>query len=219
MPYKTPEEQRARNQRYLAEHREENKARCKANYEAHKEERKQKMRERHAANREEENAKRREWTRTHPEEAAKTHRNYYQSHKEEQSAHKKAYNKAHPEKQRERNRNYVRTHRKQNYEYVKRKTAELKEEVFTHYGNGKCACVKCGYDEDLRGLVLDHINGNGAQHRKALKKTGRAFYALLKRTGYPAGFQTLCAICNNIKVDEENEHKAKYASKTKEKEL
>jgi hypothetical protein len=77
----------------------------------------------------------------------------------------------------------------------------LKQEVFTAYGGP--VCVYCGFD-DIRALQLDHINGKGEQDRLS-HSTSRTIYARLKRDGFPAGFQVLCANCNFIKRSTNNE--------------
>lgn len=49
-------------------------------------------------------------------------------------------------------------------------------------------------------LQFDHINGGGNLHRAQEKITGGNGLAVwLKRHGWPAGFQTLCANCNLTK--------------------
>ena len=73
----------------------------------------------------------------------------------------------------------------------------LRTEVLTHYGNGRCACVRCGFT-DIRALSIDHINGGGAQDRKKVG-SGVRFYKWLKDMGYPQGYQTLCMNCQFIK--------------------
>jgi hypothetical protein len=80
----------------------------------------------------------------------------------------------------------------------------LKEDVLTHYGRGKLACVKCGFS-DIRALSIDHINGGGNKERKKLKIGGRPFYSYLKASNYPEGYQTLCMNCQWIKRVENNE--------------
>jgi hypothetical protein len=79
----------------------------------------------------------------------------------------------------------------------------LKRETLTHYGNGECACVVCGFN-DVRALTLDHIKAIGRDKRRA---TGVSFYRKLQRDAYPEGYQTLCANHQMIKMFEENEWK------------
>lgn len=88
----------------------------------------------------------------------------------------------------------------------KEKNKMVKPETLTHYGNGKLACVKCGF-EDIRALTLDHIIPIGRQKRRV---TGVQFYRQLQRQGYPEGYQTLCANCQMIKMFGGNEWKLNY---------
>ena len=94
---------------------------------------------------------------------------------------------------------YDRQYRQSNTFKLKdsRKPYNLKLDALTRYGNGKCACVICGYSNDL-ALSIDHINGNGAEHR-ASKYVGSHFYQWLKSNKYPEGYQTLCMNCQFIK--------------------
>jgi len=97
-----------------------------------------------------------------------------------------------------------------------------RQEVFTHYGNGKCACVRCGFD-DIRALSIDHINGGGNEHRRELQAArpshrgmgGTDFYRWLKQHDYPEGYQTLCMNCQFIKQLEDNERKRTELQKQK----
>ena len=68
--------------------------------------------------------------------------------------------------------------------------------VIEHYGgiNPKCSC--CG-ESMYEFLTIDHISGNGNQHKKAIKKTGDAFYGWLINNNYPEGYQVLCMNCNH----------------------
>lgn len=83
--------------------------------------------------------------------------------------------------------------------YHKKMVKELRVAVFANYGGAKCAC--CGECEILF-LTLDHIENNGATHRKSVMggSTGRAgwkFYEWLKRKHYPPlPLQVLCYNCN-----------------------
>lgn len=76
--------------------------------------------------------------------------------------------------------------------------AAIKDEALTQYG--RC-CARCGFDNPL-ALVVDHVDDNGAEERKALGGqhfAGWNFYSHLRRQGWPDGYQTLCANCNMIK--------------------
>jgi len=96
---------------------------------------------------------------------------------------------------------------KRKRDWVRNHNQKLKIEVFTHYGNGKCACVKCGYS-DIRALSIDHVESKRKSH--TIEKTGKALWGRLKKTGYPEGFQTLCMNCQFIKRVENNEMSRKY---------
>jgi len=74
----------------------------------------------------------------------------------------------------------------------------IKSSVLTHYGNGKCACVDCGFG-DIRALSIDHIDGSGAKHRKSIGRGGLSFYQWLVDNKFPEGYQTLCMNCQFIK--------------------
>ena len=117
---------------------------------------------------------------------------YYQAHKVEMIEKAKQYNRIHK---------VVRT------EHYWQYRAQLKLEVLTHYGNGKCACAQCDFD-DIRALSIDHINGKGNEHRRVLGTTGgRPFYVWLKRNNFPEGYQTLCMNCQYVKRFEEKEYR------------
>lgn len=82
---------------------------------------------------------------------------------------------------------------------VKRRKSKDKIAAFTHYGQ------KCAYCADSRQLFLtiDHINNDGAVHRRNLrtgKQGGHDIYAWLRKNNYPVGFQTLCYNCNCVKA-------------------
>jgi hypothetical protein len=67
-----------------------------------------------------------------------------------------------------------------------------KETIFHHYGL-ECSC--CG-ESNLAFLQIDHINNDGAKHRKVLRKNGTTLYRWLIKNNFPEGYQTLCANCN-----------------------
>ena len=79
--------------------------------------------------------------------------------------------------------------------------------ALVHYGNGKCACVKCGFD-DVRALSIDHIDGRG-NHFRQQNPMGGQVYHWLKMQGYPTGYQTLCMNCQFIKRSDNKESSIK----------
>ena len=72
---------------------------------------------------------------------------------------------------------------------------ELKRSVFEHYG-GRCQC--CG-ESRLAFLTMDHVDGDGAVHRK-VDPTAIHIVQWLVRNHLPAGFQVLCWNCNCSKA-------------------
>jgi hypothetical protein len=115
-------------------------------------------------------------------------REYRQANLERLRAEARAYAVANPAEAAERHRNWFNG---------------LRAAVFGHYGE-RCAC--CGATDDL---VIDHVNGNGEEHRSDLfghrprwnGKTAStaSFYRWLVSSGFPPGFQTLCRPCNSSK--------------------
>ncbi|MFE1396776.1 hypothetical protein ACFW53_02415 [Nocardiopsis dassonvillei] len=45
-------------------------------------------------------------------------------------------------------------------------------------------------------LTIDHVDNNGAEHRREIGGGGEKLYRWLKREGYPPGYQVLCFNCN-----------------------
>ena len=77
---------------------------------------------------------------------------------------------------------------------------KIKKETLSHYSNGELKCATCGYNKNINGLELDHIEGRGSKSRKELGADGGWNYMeKLKKLGFPPGYQVLCATCNKIK--------------------
>ena len=84
-------------------------------------------------------------------------------------------------------------------EYRQQYYRDIKNEVFAAYGGSVCKC--CGVTA-LEFLSIDHINNDGAAHRKEVNgnsQDGRNILYWLKNHGYPPGFQVLCHSCNFAK--------------------
>ena len=77
-----------------------------------------------------------------------------------------------------------------------------KRQEFLQKMGGKC--VKCGFS-DWRALQVDHINGGGGKEIKTIGSSYPRYYKkiLADKDGK---YQLLCANCNWIKKDENNEN-------------
>lgn len=74
-------------------------------------------------------------------------------------------------------------------------------------------CVRCCFD-DVRALVIDHIDGGGSQHRRDSVSVWVMNKYVLE---HPEEFQVLCANCNQIKRHENDEWAGKaYVAKVQE---
>lgn len=83
-------------------------------------------------------------------------------------------------------------------DYMRGYKKRVRAEVFAYYGTC-CAC--CGTTENLS---IDHVDGNGAEHRQELfgdqtDRGGYRFQLWLRRNGFPPGYQVLCVPCNTSK--------------------
>jgi hypothetical protein len=130
---------------------------------------------------------------------------YNEKHRAEKNAHERLYNKNNPEKISAAHHRWYDNMKsdpitEQDYRIKRRdQRNQIKLEVLTHYGNGRCQCVMCGESRPAC-LSIDHINGNGYKLRKSgIEKKGRSLYPSLKKQGYPKGYQTLCMNCQFYK--------------------
>lgn len=145
---------------------------------------------------------------------------YYENHRDLFKKNGKTYREHNSEKIRLRSKErYYQKPRKRKDYYMrnkerikiqsKNKRLEIKTEVITHYGNGECKCIRCGF-ADIRALSIDHINGNGNQHRKENQYLrGNHVYEWLRKNKFPEGYQTLCMNCQLIKRSENQEYRYK----------
>ena len=82
--------------------------------------------------------------------------------------------------------------------------------TLSHYSKN-LECANCG-ETDLVVLSVDHINDDGARHRREIAKNARSgggsnFYRWAKKHNYPSGFQVLCMNCQWIKL---SKHRGTY---------
>ena len=121
-----------------------------------------------------------------PDKARATNRRYYLKNRDAVRTSNKQYYQAHRDQ-----------YAKQNHDRYQRIKRDCTQLVFDHYGRS-CAC--CGETIPLL-LTIDHINNDGAKHRRQLSgsrtgKVGAWFYKWLVDNGLPPVYQTLCWNCN-----------------------
>jgi hypothetical protein len=102
-----------------------------------------------------------------------------------------------PQKYREHQRSF-RVNNLERFAALKKQSGiRRKLRVFHAYGGPKCVC--CG-ETILSALTIDHINNDGAAHRRELngnsRGLGNTMYFWLEQNNFPSGFQVLCYNCN-----------------------
>src|SRR3990167_2782356 len=96
----------------------------------------------------------------------------------------------------ESSRRYSREHATEISEKRKAQRRILKQKVINGYG-GKCECCN---ESILEFLTLDHINDDGAEHRRKLRsRQSRRLYDDIIWRNFPSGFRVLCFNCNSAR--------------------
>jgi len=125
-------------------------------------------------------------------------RAYARAHSEELKQYRKVWYQVNLEEIKRKSHIYYQTHKKQHAVTNQENRDRTKFEVYSHYSGGTPLCAHCSIT-DIDILSIDHINNDGAKHRKLIgqvRTAGASIYYWLKRNGYPKGFQVLCYNCN-----------------------
>ena len=124
------------------------------------------------------------------------HLEYRKAHMEKFAANAREYRKRNQEVYRERMRIRGRELYWENPQHHRSKAIsqrkKLRDSVFSAYGGYVCNC--CG-ETIPEFLTLDHINNDGAEHRKMIGTGGNNLLQWLKKHSFPEGFQVLCWNC------------------------
>lgn len=116
--------------------------------------------------------------------------------KQHNEACQKSYQK-NKSKYKEPHRKYMQRTREIRRKHYRNYRNALRKEVFQHYSPTlSCAC--CG-ETHFEFLQIDHIHGDGSNHRKRDKARDTILW--LKKNNYPEGYQVLCVNCNFAKRD------------------
>lgn len=104
------------------------------------------------------------------------------------------HQRANREQANSRSRRFRKRHPAKGLEYLR----QARRDALAHYSPTdppSCAC--CG-EHGSSFLVLDHIHGDGAEHRRRMG--GAQLFVSLRSHGYTYGMQVLCANCNHAKA-------------------
>ena len=127
------------------------------------------------------------------EKLAAYNREWQIAHPESVKAAQKRWQAKNPELAKLRAREWYEENREYSNERERIRGKAIKDAVYAQYGGYVCAC--CGESNPLF-LSLDHINNDGAEHRRVNDVGGKKLYYWLRQNDYPAGFQVLCMNCN-----------------------
>lgn len=78
----------------------------------------------------------------------------------------------------------------------KERYREKRDIILNYYSNGTMKCACCG-ESQIEFLSIDHINNDGAEHRKEIGRSQITNWLIQNKL--PEGFQVLCFNCNFAK--------------------
>jgi hypothetical protein len=134
------------------------------------------------------------WLAAHPGKQAEYGRTNYARNKANFKVRAKRYRQTHREEIYAAQREWYAAHPERKAAYTKRLEMDRKMELIAAYG-GKCACLGCN-ESRWEFMTLDHIYGDGAEHKRRLK-TSRMVYREVRKLGYPKDrYRLLCFNCN-----------------------
>jgi len=137
-------------------------------------------------------------TKTH-EEKLEYYRKYRRENRLRVLGWERKWRRENRQKACEHNRKYHQAHKQQINGDRRNLRRELRQRVFEKLGN---KCVRCGFS-DVRALQIDHVHGGGVKECGKIGSTIMLSRKVLADT--EGNYQLLCANCNWIKRDENNE--------------
>lgn len=123
-------------------------------------------------------------------------RDYYQKTREQALIKRRDSYQSDPERFKEAQKKYHAANTEAIAARQKEKRIRYRNEVLAAYG-GTCTC--CG-ETDPCFLAVDHINNDGAMHRRQIGRGSMQIYRWLINNNFPMGFQLLCHNCNLAKA-------------------
>lgn len=130
------------------------------------------------------------------QQAARKHE-YYLRNKEKFAEYDRKYQQANPEYRHEVMKRHYQKHRETELAKLRVYSQNLRLKVLAHYSGGVPQCACCGETHN-EFLCLDHIEGNGNEHRRTINsKGGYSTYRWIIQNNFPDGYRTLCHNCNH----------------------
>lgn len=133
------------------------------------------------------------WKEANKEKVKKDNRKWQLANPDRTKAAQERWKTRNPGIANERSKEWYQKHKEHARAQDRARAKAIKDEAYNAYGGYKCSC--CGESNPLF-LSIDHINEDGAEHRRKHSVEGKKLYYWLKRNGYPSGFQILCMNCN-----------------------
>jgi hypothetical protein len=134
----------------------------------------------------------------HKHEIYLKNKQYREDNKERVRVLNREYRTKNAEKLKQDGREYYAKNRilKQESERVRGRALRKRQKlmILEHYG---MVCNCCGEDK-IEFLTVDHINNDGAAHRKSIGGSSKTYPWIIKHD-FPDNFQTLCYNCNIAK--------------------
>lgn len=90
---------------------------------------------------------------------------------------------------------YEKKNKKKTIERFRRYRAEQRMKALQHYSGSDVPFCACCNEKFIEFLVLDHKNGDGAEHRREVGH--HSMYQWAIKNNYPPMFRVLCFNCNN----------------------
>jgi len=128
-------------------------------------------------------------------------RNYYLKNQEKLKEKQRQYQEKNKEKISENRKifGYNKRRWEENHMQMREYCQKRRLRVFNHYSGNPPKCACCG-EREIRFLTIDHINNDGAEHRKTANVGGgQQIIGWLIKNDFPEGFQILCYNCNMAK--------------------
>jgi hypothetical protein len=159
-------------------------------YQKHKE----KIKEYERKYRQEHEEQLKKYRQEHKEEVRERHNKYCKKYYQEHKGQFREYHQEHKEERRESCRRYYQKHKEKRLVYNRDWWKKIRNKVLSYYSPGELRCACCG-EKNFGFLTLDHVNQDGAEHRRLVGRSNGVYLWIIKK-GFPPGFQVLCYNCN-----------------------